>query len=148
LHFNRHRWHRVALADVGAGFPVQVIPDGTGGLWIPFGFIFKSFKMLHYVGGQLQPVALPVPRGTVLQVAAATAVPGRPQAIAVGGTWPALGPIGGYTRALILAYRLGDTPPVAVAGSCPTQGRRTASRPGHPDPPAYDATAGPHAPGW
>ena len=104
LHFNGHRWHHVALADAGAGFPGQVIPDGTGGLWIPFGFIFKSFKMLHYAGGQLQPVALPVPRGAVLQVAAAAAVPGRPQAIAVGGTWPAHGPIGGYTRAVILAY--------------------------------------------
>ena len=106
LHFNGHRWHRAALADVGSGTPVsgQVIPDGTGGLWIPFGLLGKSYTMLHYTSGHLQPVPLPVPSGTALQVAAAAAVPGQPRAIAVGGTWPSSGPIGGYTSAVILAY--------------------------------------------
>jgi hypothetical protein len=104
LHFNGHRWRRAALADVGAGFPGQVIPDGSGGLWIPFGFVFQPFTMLRYTGGELRRVALPAPPGTVLQVADADAVPGVPRAFAAGGVWPANGPIGGYTRAVILGY--------------------------------------------
>ncbi len=76
---------------MGSGTPVsgQVIPDGTGGLWIPFGLPGKSYTMLHCTSGHLQPAPLPVPSGTVLQVAAAAAIPGQPRAIAAGLVFPA-----------------------------------------------------------
>ena len=85
LHFNGHRWHQVLVADVGAGFPGQVIPDGSGGLWIPFSFDVKPFKMLHYTGGHLHQVAFPAPAHTLVQIADADAVPGTTRAYAVGG---------------------------------------------------------------
>lgn len=102
LHYDGHRWTRAALASVCCGVPGQVIPDGTGGLWAHYGIEFgNSSKMLHYTGGQVQLVTLPVPGGMTLQLASAAAVPGQPRALAVGGAWPAGG---GFTRALILAY--------------------------------------------
>lgn len=104
LHYNGHRWTRAALADVCCGFPGQVIPDGTGGLWVPYGIILtNSYEMLHYAGGRVGQVILPVPAGMTLQLASAAAVPGQPRAFAVGGAFPAGGPEGGHTRAVILA---------------------------------------------
>jgi hypothetical protein len=105
LHFNGHRWRRAALSDA-ANNPVRpVIPDGTGGLWIAtYGFDFRTSAMLHYSGGHLRFASLPVVRGRVLLVNAVAAVPGVPQAIAVGETQPNKGIVGVNLRAVILAY--------------------------------------------
>lgn len=103
LHYNGHRWTRAALANVCCGNPGQVIPDGSGGLWVPYGTPWNSFTMLHYTGGQVHKVALPAPSGTNLQLASAAAVPGERRAFAVGAA-QRLNVVGGYTRALILAY--------------------------------------------
>ena len=107
LHFNSKRWRRVALRQALGG-PGPVIPDGNGGLWIPVTFDPGNYTtaMLHYTGGHLRPVALPaLPRGTVLRITDLAAVPGAPQAIGVGGINPRNGVTGGYTSAVILAYR-------------------------------------------
>jgi hypothetical protein len=105
LHFNGRSWHRVAMRSDIPGNPArtQLIPDGTGGLWAPIPFLPTSSTMLHYTGGHLRSVKLPIPAGMALDVVAVAAVPAG-QAIAVGGAWPANGPIGGYTRAVILTH--------------------------------------------
>jgi hypothetical protein len=103
LHYNGHRWTRAALANVCCGIPGQVIPDGSGGLWVPYGTPWASYTMLHYTGGHVSKIALPAPSGTDLQLASAAAVPGERRAFAVGAAQrPHF--VGGYTRALILAY--------------------------------------------
>jgi hypothetical protein len=104
LHFNGHRWSRAALCD-SCDDPVSVIPDGTGGLWIPIrGFEFRASVMLHYAGGHLALTALPVVKGRVLHLAAAAAVPGTRRAITVGNTIPTTEPIGLHSNAVILVY--------------------------------------------
>lgn len=107
LHYNGKRWRRVALRQA-QGSPGPVIPDGSGGLWIPITFYTDNFTtaMLHYTNGHLRPVALPaLPRGIVLRITDLAAVPGTRQAIGTGGTNRKNGVIGGYTGAVILAYR-------------------------------------------
>jgi hypothetical protein len=103
LHYDGHHWARAALASVCCGGPGQVIPDGSGGLWVPYGLMGFGYSMLHYTGGHVHKVALPAPRGTNLQLASAAAVPGERRAFAVGAAQrPHVG--GSYTRALILAF--------------------------------------------
>jgi hypothetical protein len=104
LHYNGHHWARAALANVCCGFPGQVIADGSGGLWVPYGFMENSYSMLHYTSGHVHKTALPVPSGMTLNLASAAAVPGESRAYAVGGAWPGTGPTFAFTRALILAY--------------------------------------------
>lgn len=104
LHYNGHRWARAALAKVCCGFPGQAIPDGSGGLWVPYGLMWNSHTMLHYTGGHMYKVTLPVPGGMFLTLGSAAAVPGTPRAIAVGGLWPIHGTTEGFTRAVIYAY--------------------------------------------
>ena len=59
LHYNGHTWARVAL-DASSGDPEQVIPDGSGGLWIPSRVgAGGPFQMLRYSGGHLKVVAVP-----------------------------------------------------------------------------------------
>jgi len=62
LHFNGTTWQRVLLT-YRYGQPYQVVPDGSGGLWIPVitGFQPPTFTLLHYSGGHLRPVPLPLP---------------------------------------------------------------------------------------
>jgi hypothetical protein len=62
LHFDGTTWRRVLLT-YRYGQPYQVVPDGSGGLWIPVitGFTPPIFTMLHYSGGHLRQVPLPLP---------------------------------------------------------------------------------------
>jgi hypothetical protein len=103
LHFNGHRWSRVALTDA-ARDPVagQVIPDGKGGLWIPtVGFEGRApSRMLHYSGGQLGFAALPAVNGRVLYVEDETAVPGTRRVIGCGTGYSKTAP----QNAVILTY--------------------------------------------
>jgi hypothetical protein len=87
LHFNGTRWSRVAL-DSGSSTPglAQVVPDGSGGLWIPVPSTNGiPFKMLRYSGGHLKSVAMPV-SGTKLNVTAVAAIPHAARALGVGAT--------------------------------------------------------------
>ncbi|MGO9780605.1 MAG: hypothetical protein ACLPKE_31185 [Streptosporangiaceae bacterium] len=106
LHFNGHHWTRAALSDA-ARDPVfgQVIPDGSGGLWIPtLGFEGRTpSTMLHYSRGQLEFAALPATPGRVLCLNAVAAVPGTRRAIGAGVTYWG-NPIGTHQSAVILAY--------------------------------------------
>lgn len=104
LHYNGHRWTRAALANVCCGFPRQVIPDGSGGLWVPYGLMSYSYTMLHYTGGHVRKVTLPVPSGMTLTLESAAAVPGTSRAFAIGGLWPTGGVETAFTRAVIYAY--------------------------------------------
>jgi hypothetical protein len=60
--------------------------------------------MLHYARGHLTFAALPAVKGSVLDLAAAAAVPGTRRAITVGNTIPTTEPIGLHSNAVILAY--------------------------------------------
>jgi len=62
LHFDGTAWRRVLLT-YRYGQPDQVVPDGSGGLWIPVitGFNPPIFTLLHYSAGHLRPVPLPLP---------------------------------------------------------------------------------------
>ena len=54
LHFNGSRW-RLVWRSARYGEPLQVVPDGSGGLWIPAVAGFPgTFAMLHYTGGHLR----------------------------------------------------------------------------------------------
>ncbi|HEV2375972.1 MAG TPA: hypothetical protein VGS19_27865 [Streptosporangiaceae bacterium] len=65
LHFNGTAWQRVASVS-SYGEPYQVVPDGSGGLWIPVITGFPgTFSMLHYSGGHLGQVPLPLPGPTM-----------------------------------------------------------------------------------
>lgn len=62
LHFNGRSWQRVTLIST-YGEPYQVVPDGSGGLWIPVITGFPgTFTLLHRTAsGSLQPAPLPEP---------------------------------------------------------------------------------------
>lgn len=83
LHYNGHNWVRVAL-DASSGDPEQVIPDGSGGLWIPSRVgDGGAFQMLRYSGGHLQVVPVPG-SGLRLNVFAVAAIPHTTKAFAAG----------------------------------------------------------------
>lgn len=59
LHYNGHVWSRVA-ENTSLGDPQAVIPDGSGGLWIPVRTGFPGDgSMEHYSHGTLSSVKLP-----------------------------------------------------------------------------------------
>jgi hypothetical protein len=85
LHFNGTHWSRAAL-DAASSDPAlaQVIPDGSGGLWIPVPSMggIRS-RMLRYSGGHLRTVTMPLP-GSRLNVLAVAAIPHTARALSVG----------------------------------------------------------------
>jgi len=58
LHYNGSTWRRLAL-NAKLGGPVAVVPDGSGGLWIPVVIGQGISSMEHYAGGVLKSVSLP-----------------------------------------------------------------------------------------
>jgi hypothetical protein len=75
LHFNGTTWSKVTTRL--SGDPVQVVPDGSGGLWIPVpGTDGQRAQVLHYSGGHLSAVSLPGGGGTKLLVNGIANVPG------------------------------------------------------------------------
>jgi hypothetical protein len=73
LHYNGHAWSHVATEL--SGNPAQVVPDGSGGLWIPVPSVNGTeFQMLRYSSGRLRPAALPI-SGRRLNVLAVAAIP-------------------------------------------------------------------------
>jgi hypothetical protein len=84
LHYNGHVWKHVA--SLLTGNPSQVIPDGSGGLWIPVPSVDGiPFQLLRYSSGHLAPVKLPV-SGRKLNVVALAAIPHTAEAFGAGFT--------------------------------------------------------------
>jgi hypothetical protein len=88
LHWNGHRWSKVAGGLFGFGVqPVQPIAsDGHGGLWIPMpGSDGQRSYLLHYAGGHLTVASLPGGTGRT-SVDTVSRVPGTSQELAGGFT--------------------------------------------------------------
>jgi hypothetical protein len=102
LHFNGSRW-RLVSQSARYGEPLQVVADGSGGLWIPAVAGFPgTFSMLHYVGGHLRKAALPLP-ASELAVGAVAHVAGSAVTFGGGESHPA-GQAGTKQSAVILRY--------------------------------------------
>ncbi len=102
LHFNGSRWQLV-WRSARYGEPLQVVPDGSGGLWIPAVAGFPgTFAMLHYTGGQLRKAVLPLPASR-LTVDAVAHVAGTPVTFGGGESHP-VGQAGTKQSAVILRY--------------------------------------------
>lgn len=105
LHFNGHRWRKVAQGSFGLGTsPLQqVSSDGHGGLWVPMpgGGGRRSF-MVHYSGGRLTTV--PLPGGaTRINVESVSRIPGTIDELG-GGFTHAAGNPGVNVVAVILQF--------------------------------------------
>lgn len=82
LHFNGHAWTRVAKSHFGD--PAQIVPDGSGGFWIPVpSRNGNAAQILHFTGGKLHRAALPV-SGDRLSVQAIAHVPGTTRSLGAG----------------------------------------------------------------
>jgi hypothetical protein len=82
LHYNGHHWSKVA--QLLSSNPSQVIPDGSGGLWIPVPSANGiAFQLLRFSAGHLHTASLPV-SGHRLNVVAMAAVPHSGQAFGAG----------------------------------------------------------------
>ena len=83
LHYNGHVWSHVATRL--SGNPAQVIPDGSGGLWIPVPSADGiPFQMLRYSHGHLTAGPLPGGSGRRLNVLAVAAIPHTANALGAG----------------------------------------------------------------
>ena len=104
LHFNGHTWARAAqttLASCGTG--QQISTDGSGGLWLPMpGASGAPSSVLHYAGGKLTRVPLPV-TGRKIRIESVANIPGTTQELAGGVRHAANNPVGDV--AVILQYR-------------------------------------------
>lgn len=99
LHYYSGHWHKVTLHGLYLG-PDALVSDGRGGLWIPVGYPGdRTGRMLHFTGGAIHTVAMPVGKRTFF--ADASVAPGTKVIYVAGATLPAgLGPI----RAVVLRY--------------------------------------------
>jgi hypothetical protein len=86
LHFNGRHW-RLVQNRARFGAPVQVVPDGKGGLWIPAIAGFPgTARMLHYSGGHLRAAPMPI-SGSKLSIRGIATAPGTTAAFAAGATF-------------------------------------------------------------
>ena len=102
LHFNGIRW-RLVDRSARYGEPTEVVPDGSGGLWIPAVAGFPgTFTMLHYSHGHLRPAVLPLP-ATRLAVGTVAHAAGSAVTFGGGASFPP-GQRGTRQSAVILRY--------------------------------------------
>jgi hypothetical protein len=87
LHFNGHKWSKVATGDFGYGpFHNQFDSDGMGGLWIPMnGSAGGTPFLVHYAGGKLTEAVLPLNPNNI-DVVSVSRIPGTTQQLAGGFT--------------------------------------------------------------
>jgi len=105
LHYNGHRWSKVAEGSFGYGTlpSQQVSPDGHGGLWLPMpGVLGAPSFLVHYAAGRLTSAKLPV-SGRSITVDSVALVPGTAQALA-GGFTHAKDNLGSAVVAVILQF--------------------------------------------
>jgi hypothetical protein len=81
LHYNGHSWRRLVL-DHGLGAPQAVVPDGSGGVWIPV-MTAEFGSMEHYSGGHLHTATMPFSKKHLALFGASTA-PGTTATFAAG----------------------------------------------------------------
>jgi hypothetical protein len=82
LHYDGHAWSKAAQS--GFGNPSQIVPDGSGGLWIPVPFTAGGpGQIVHFTGGKLHQVPLPI-TGQRLIVQAIAHVPGSTRSFGAG----------------------------------------------------------------
>jgi hypothetical protein len=105
LHYNGHRWSKVAEGSFGYGtFPSQQItPDGHGGLWLPMpGSFGAPSYLVHYANGKLTAAKLPA-SARQINVDAVSRIPGTTQILAGGFTHATDNPVS-HRVAVILQY--------------------------------------------
>jgi hypothetical protein len=86
LHYNGHKWAKVAQGQFGSGPNPEISYDGNGGLWLAMnGPEGSSGYVVHYSGGKLTSVKLPVAQ-TKITVSAIARVPGSTAQFAAGFT--------------------------------------------------------------
>jgi hypothetical protein len=84
LHYDGHAWSKAAQG--GFGNPAQIVPDGSGGLWIPVPFTAGGpGQIVHFTGGKLHEAPLPI-TGQRLLVQAIAHVPGTTRSFGAGQT--------------------------------------------------------------
>jgi len=105
LHWNGHRWSKVAGGSFGLGDQPeqQISPDGHGGLWLPMpGIDGQKSYLLHYSAGHLTPVALPGGPSRISLYGVAL-IPGTSSLLAGGFTHAPFNP-GANVTAVLLQY--------------------------------------------
>jgi hypothetical protein len=105
LHYNGRTWTKVAGGNYGNGTqPLQQIaPDGHGGLWIPMpGTDGQKSYLLHYSGGTLTPVTLPV-SSSMIDIDSVALIPGTTN-VRAGGSTHASGNDGSDVVSVLLEY--------------------------------------------
>jgi hypothetical protein len=103
LHFNGHKWAKVAQGSFGCGPLVQLAsPDGLGGLWLPMPDIsaLPSY-LVHYLNGKLTATALPGGSAQYITYGVAH-IPGTTRELAGGFRHPVKNPNTGV--GVILQY--------------------------------------------
>jgi hypothetical protein len=104
LHYDGHAWRTVARAR--AGNPVQIVPDGSGGLWIPVptieGIDGATGQIMHFTGGHLTTAPLPVSRDEVSVASVANAA-STARSFAGGFTHARFDPASGVRAVLLQA---------------------------------------------
>jgi hypothetical protein len=100
LHYNGASWHRVVISKK-VGAPIAILPDGTGGLWIPVDIFVLDSRMDHFVHGKLVTARLPI-RSTHLELFGAAVAPHSTAAFAVG--YERKSPTAVKSKAVILRY--------------------------------------------
>jgi hypothetical protein len=103
LHYNGHKWAKVAQGLFGFGPGPQISYDGSGGLWLPISPNAGGLSYLaHYAAGKLTKATLPVSAPSIT-IAAVARIPGTTQQLA-GGFTHGSGNLGANVVAVILQY--------------------------------------------
>lgn len=108
LHYNGHKWSKVAQGEFGygpfgvAGQSQTFSYDGNGGLWLAMnGPVGGTSFLVHYAGGKLTKAAVPGNPAN-LTISSVARIPGTKQQLAGGFTHPAFNRTA--TAAVILQY--------------------------------------------
>jgi hypothetical protein len=103
LHYNGHKWSKVASGQFGLGAGQQLSTDGSGGLWLPMpGVDGQSSFVVHYSAGKLTKATLPI-AATNISVGAIARIPGTADQLA-GGFSHAKGNGGSDIVGVVLEY--------------------------------------------
>jgi hypothetical protein len=85
LHYNGHKWSKLATASVAGNLRADVDPDGSGGLWIPVSW-GGGGTILHFSGGKLT-ATVPLDKSASFYVADVSQIPGTADALAISNTY-------------------------------------------------------------
>jgi hypothetical protein len=86
LHYNGHKWSKLATGQFGYGPGQEFSYDGNGGLWLPMdGPADGTSFLVHYAAGKLTKAVIPVNAAT-LTITATARIPGTTQQLAGGFT--------------------------------------------------------------